>query len=81
LNPKTLSWWRWNLRQQAEASPRSRFVEFSVLPERSAPEPERSAPEVETGPLVIELLDVRAKVRVTGHTDLELLRQVLEVLC
>jgi transposase-like protein len=67
INPSTLSWWRWELGRTHRRT-RSSFVEVVVE------EPSRSGVSLQ-----LEALGVRLEV--DEHTDLELLRRVLEALC
>jgi len=72
LNPKTLSWWRWNLGHQDKAPQASVFMELSVVPERAPAHRE---------PLLVELPEAHVHLHITHSTDLNLLRRVVEALC
>lgn len=70
VKPSTLSWWRWELSRTGQRRRGQRlFLELLV-----------DAPS-EAAEVVLELPTLGAHVRVTGDTDLALLRDVLEALC
>jgi len=69
LNQNTLAWWRWELGRRRSATGRG-FLEFLV----AEPEPEQVTVE-------IALDGLAARVVVGEHTDLALVRRVLESLC
>lgn len=73
VNPNTLAWWRWRLRDGATPRP-GRFAEIALV----------EAPTVDQGSggrsgcLVVQV--GAAQIRVDASADLELLRSVVEVL-
>ena len=69
VNPRTLAWWRSQLKGSQEA-PSASFIELRVAP----------AGPVNEG-LELELERYGAKLLVSAETDLLLLRRVLEGLC
>ncbi len=77
LNRNTLAWWRWELGRTGAHSRRQdtrsrHFVELVVTEPETAPMP---------APVVIALEGLTARLVVGEHTDLVLVRRVLEALC
>src|SRR5688500_3223485 len=68
LNPRTLSWWRWNLGRTERVAAPSPFVEGKL-----------NRPVVPT--VVLAFDDYRVHIVVDQETDLELLRKLLDSLC
>ena len=68
LNPRTLGWWRWNLRREQGPGEELSFTELAV--EGAEDEPT----------VVVALDDFSAHIVVDEQTDLELLRRMLEAL-
>ncbi len=74
VNPNTLAWWRWRLREEERPTPR-RFAEVVMV------EPDRRGGDRRQpgqGGLVVQV--GAARVEVDASSDLELLRAVVEVL-
>jgi len=80
INPNTLSWWRWALGRTRTTKNRSAFVEVKISEPRPSFSDERAAVTGAAG-LEISLNHLEATLRVSPATDLQLLRNVLEVLC
>ena len=72
VNPRTLAWWRWKLKQSPEGP--SGFVEVQLMD--PAPEPDERP--VHEGGLVVEVGG--AQIAVDSSSDLRLLRAVVEAL-
>jgi transposase-like protein len=68
VNPRTLSWWRWNLRRSSPATEPTHLVEASAVPSLDRT-------------VILAFDDYRAHIVVDHDTDLELLRKLLETLC
>lgn len=71
LNHNTLAWWRWELRRTRVRRPKpsSAFVELVVCEPRQEPEAVQIALDGRAAKLIVE-----------PHTDLDLVRRVLEAL-
>lgn len=69
LNPRTLGWWRWRVRQQpADADAPLAFTEVTVAP----------GPDEAT--VVVALDELHAHIVVDRQTDLALLREFLQAM-
>lgn len=77
INPKSLSWWRWNLRRNHTKSQplvAGSFTELTVTEPVAARKPSQS-------PVRLVLEDYRAHLVVDDDTDLTLVRRLLESVC
>jgi hypothetical protein len=75
INRKSLDWWRWKLgRSQAKSGDDNSFMELTICEPVLTPEP------VSDGVHLI-LEDYRAHLVVDAHTDLHLVRCVMDALC
>ena len=85
LNPRTLSWRRWQLRRgSASDGGGGGFVELEVVDPEPMPRSARTEPapgRQESSGVVLSLDGYDASVLVDGDTDLGLLRRVLGALC
>ena len=75
LNRNTLAWWRWKLRRgRARPSPKGPHCALQSFVELAVVEPAAE-------PVSIVLDGLPARVVIHRHTDLALVRRVLEALC
>ena len=84
LNPRTLSWRRWQLGRGPAKDGGGGFVEIEVVDPEPMPRSARTEPEPDlpkSSSVVLSLDRYAASVLVDGGTDLGLLRRMLGALC